>query len=167
VAVSSVAICVEGVLQKNVSSAPISTGICLYHGLASTFNVLLITESDKTHLDYWLALEGLDKHSAVEYNEHVRTFMSEEQRKLHQVGALRLRKYNVDLVIDPNPSSAALLLSNGYSVMLMTHALYALPQWRPDYEGSKRTWDEIETYELLQAQLRAVDMRMSDKEDSD
>src|SRR5271170_2672892 len=152
-AVSSVVICVEGVIQKTVSYAPIPVGIALYHGLSSVFNVLLITESDRKNLDYWLSLEALNKHSAVEPNEGVCTFMSEEQRKLHQVNALRVRRYSIDLVIDPNPVSSALLLMNGFNVLTMTHASYALPQWRPDYEEKVKPWAKIEEYETDMAKL--------------
>lgn len=165
--VSSVVISVEGVLQKNVSYAPISTGIALYHGLASVFNILLISESDKKQLDYWLSLERLEKHSAVEYNENVRIFMSEEQRKLHQCNSLRTRKYNIDLIIDPNPSSSSLLLNNGYNVMTLIHSRYALPQWRPDYKEPVKPWEEIEEYVTMMDKMRAVDRRLQEEKETD
>jgi hypothetical protein len=164
-AVSSVVISVEGVLQKTVSSSPIPVGVALYHGLSSVFNVLLISESDKKQLDYWLYLEALNKHSAVEYNENVRTFMTEEQRKFHQLNSLRVRKYSIDLVIEPNPLAASLFLQNGFNVMTFTHAQYAMPQWRPDYEERIKPWQEIEDYEVSMAKLRAIDARLkTDKE---
>jgi hypothetical protein len=164
-AASSVVICMEGVLQKHVTNAPIQVGIALYHGLASTFNVLLITELDKRTADHWLAIESLNQHAAVEYNENVRTFMSEEQRKFHQINSLRVRHFNVDLVIDPNPDSAIHLLSNGFNVMTFTHSAYALPQWRPDYAEKTRSWDEIIGYEDQMARLRAVDKRLNEKDE--
>lgn len=163
-AVSSCVICVEGVLQKNVSYAPIPTGIALYHSLASVFNVLLVSDSTHKELDYWLALEGLNRHSAVECNEGLRTFMDEDQRKLHEVNALRIRRYSIDLVVDPNPASSALLLVNGYSVLTFTHSSYALPQWRPDYQEVVKPWEELEKHVTLMAQLRAVDERLKDKD---
>jgi hypothetical protein len=163
-AVSSVVLCVEGVMQKNTSLAPIPLGIGLYHGLSSVFSVLLISGNDKKQTDHWLALEALNRHSAAEYNEGVRIFMDEEQRKAHQVDSLRVRGFNIDLVIDPDPGSAINLLNSGFNVMTFTHSAYALPQWRPDHVEKVRSWDDIVAYEDQMARLRAVDKRLNDKE---
>lgn len=164
-AISSVVICVEGVMQKNTSLAPIPLGVGLYHGLCSVFNVLLIAENDKKQTDHWLALEALNQHSAIEYNEGVRMFMGEEQRKAHQVNALRIRGFSIELVVDPNPDSAIHMLNNGFNVMTFTHSAYALPQWRPDHVEKVRSWDDIVAYEDQMARLRAVDKRLNEKEE--
>lgn len=161
--VSSAVICVEGILQKNVSMAPIPLGIALYHGLANTFNILLVSETNKKELDYWLALEGLNKHAGVEYNENIRIFMTEEQRKFHQINTFRSRRYNVDIVFDPNPSTAAFLLSSGFSVATLIHSSYALPQWRPDYEEEIKPWSKIQEHETLMAKLRSIDSRLNEE----
>ena len=158
--VSSAVICVEGVLQKNVSSAPIPAGIALYHSLSSNFNVLLISESAQEQVEHWLKLEALNKHSAIEYNDSGRPFMNEEGRKLHQINSLRLRRYNIEFVIDPNPQSAALLVRSGFTVLTFTHAQYAMPQWRPDYQEERKPWQAFVDEANAAAELRALDERL-------
>lgn len=164
-AVTSVAICLEGVLQKTVSYAPIQTGITLYHGLASTFNVLLISEEERQPVDYWLSLEALNRHAATEYNNFVRSTMTEQERKLDQCKALQNRGFFVDLVIDPNPASSAHLLINGFNVMTFTHAQYAIPRWRPDFKHHPKPWEEISSYITNMAELRAMDIMLKSEED--
>jgi len=165
VAVSSVVITVEGVLKKHVADAPIPVGIALYHGLANTFNVLLAADMEKKELDRWCALEGLNKHAAVEHNEGIIKSFDPDFRRLQQVKNLRQRGYSIDLVIEPNPSIVVKLLEHGFSCMTYTHASYSMPQWRPDYQHKIRPWDDILDYEIKMAELRAIEE--ISKEDKD
>ena len=161
--VSSAVICVEGILQKTVSQAPIPLGIALYHSLATNFNLLLISEQPKKELDYWLSIEALNRHAAVEYNDNVRMFLPETIRKFHQVSALRSRKYSIDLIFDPNPSSSAMFLDSGFNVATLIHSAYAMPQWRPDYEHKTKPWSEIEEYQENMAKLKFIDRNITDE----
>jgi hypothetical protein len=166
--ISSVAMAVEGVLQKNVSMAPIPVGVALYHSLKANFNILLYSESDRKALDYWLSLEALNDHAAAEYNEDGRWWLSEVDRKITQVNSLRQRGFHIDLVIEPDPLASSYLLKNGYSVLTFTHAQYAMPQWRPDYTEHRKPWEEFELESRKMAELRALDERLkkSDERDS-
>ena len=156
-AVSSVVIAVEGVLKKHVTNAPVPVGIALYHGLANTFNVLLVTDLDRKELDRWCALEGLNRHAAVEYNDGVISNWDIAFRRLQQVKNLRQKGYSIDLVIEPNPDAVIKLIYHGFTTMLYTHAEYALPQWRPDFEYKVKGWEEIEKHETKMAELRAME----------
>lgn len=160
--VNSVAVSLEGIIQKNVSLAPIHLGIALYHSLAANFNVLLYTESSRKSADYWLSLEALNKHAAIEYNEELRKFSSSVSRKIHQVKSLQRRGYHVDLVIEPDPEVSAALLEEGFSVLTFTHAQFALPQWRPDYEEEPRPWHKLAEMNHELALLRSLDKRMEE-----
>jgi hypothetical protein len=162
-AVSSVVITVEGVLQKNVSYAPIPVGIALYHGLSNTFNLLLVSDSTQKELDYWLSLEGLNKHAAVLYNEGVWQYNSDSERRRQQVNSYRTQRYSVDLVIEPDPVKCSLLLTDGFNVMNFLHAQYAIPTWRPDYKEQPKGWQNIIDYEEEMARLRALDSRLKEK----
>src|SRR6185437_5119177 len=157
-AVSSVVMAVEGVLKKHVTNAPIPVGIALYHGLANTFNVLLVCDISQAELDRWCALEGLNRHAATRVNEGVWEYNTDVTRRLYQVDSLRNTGYNIDLVIEPDPSKSAKMLQAGYTCMTFTHADYALPQWRPDYEHKVKPWDEIAAYQEKMAELRAIDI---------
>lgn len=156
-AVSSVVITIEGVLKKHVTDSPIPVGIALYHGLASSFNVLLVCDMAKREADRWCALEGLNRHAGVEYNEGVIKNFDLDSRRLQQVKNLRQRGYSIDIVIEPNPAVVVKLLDSGFNTMLYTHANYAMPQWRPDYEHRVRPWDEIQQREEHMAELRAIE----------
>jgi hypothetical protein len=156
---SAVAITIEGVLQKMVSSAPIPVGIQLYHGLAETFQVLLITDSDKKETDYWLRLENLNKHGVVSYADPVLMSYPVEVRRERQIKAFSARGFIVDLVIDPDPAICRSLLLAGYTVLPFIHHLYSYPEWRPDFEGEVRPWDRFEEEIAREMQLRNSDTR--------
>lgn len=166
--VSSVALCVEGILCKEVPrSAPIPIGIALYHSLKTNFNVLLYSDNDRKSLDYWLSLEALNVHSAVEYNEDSRPWLSDQERKLHQILSLRQRGYNVSLIIEPDPLASEYFIENGFSVLTFTHAQYALPQWRPDFQEKRKPWQAFYDAALRTAELRAIDERLKKALDKD
>jgi hypothetical protein len=163
-AVSSVVITVEGVLQKNVSYAPIPVGIALYHGLANTFNILLVTDQAQKEIEYWLSLEGLNRHASIKYNEGELEYSSSLERRVRQVNEYRTQRYHVDMVIEPDPAKCAALLEQGFNTMNFLHAQYAIPTWRPDYEEKPRGWQNILDYEEEMAKLRAMDARLNEKD---
>lgn len=144
-------------MQQLVTTAPIQIGIQLYHGLLSTFNVLLVTDDTKEKTDYWLRIENLNKHGAVLYGEKTE---ASRIRRIKQVNTLRSRGYAVDLVIEPDPSIAAELLRNGYNICSFLHSSYAYPTWRPDFEGEERGWEEIEKRVTVDKIMRSEDPRL-------
>jgi len=161
--ISSVAMSVEGVLQKYQPTVPIPVGVALYHSLATNFNILLYSEDEKKSLDYWLGIEALTKHAAVEYNEGPKRWEDSHIRKMVQLASLHNRGFHIDLVIDPDPTASVKMIESGYNVMTFTHAQYALPQWRPDYTEQRRPWKDFEDAAIKLAELRALDTRMKDQ----
>lgn len=158
---------VEGVLQKSHSTAPLALGIALYHSLKANFNILLYSDQPKTQADYWLSMEALNIHAAIEYNEGERKWLPEPERKLVQLNSLRQRSYRIELVIEPDPESAALMVFNGFNIANFIHSQYAMPQWRPDFTGQDRKWDALEKAAIRMAELKAIDQRLKDmNEDS-
>lgn len=158
--VSSAAITIQGVIQKNVSSAPIPLGIALYHSLAQNFNILLLSDTEQKETDHWLSMEALTRHAAIEYNEGTRKYLLDGPRRLAQLNSLRSRGYHIDLIIEPSPAVSASLIANGFSTMTFTHAQYAMPQWRPDYEGKPRPWIDFQEEADKLAHLKSIDNRM-------
>jgi hypothetical protein len=167
VPVSSVAISVEGVLSKYASSVPIPTGIALYHTFKENFNILLYSDQSRKTLDHWLAIEALNIQSAVEYNDEQRHWLTDSGRKLEQLRSLRKRGYSIELVIEPDPAVSAAMITNGFNVMTFSHAKYAMPKWRPDFEGERPDWSVLVEAADKQAELRALDHRLKELEDSD
>jgi hypothetical protein len=160
-AANTAVITLEGVLQKNVSYAPISVGLSLYHSLTSVFNVVLVSDGEQKEVSQWLDLEGLNKHGTVVYSDFLLDQKTAQQRRLAQIHSLRARGFAVTVVVEPDPIIASYLLANGYSVLNFLHSEYALPQWRPDYERQQKPWSQIVEEVNTQAELRAIDHRMA------
>ena len=158
--ISSVAMAVEGVLMKPTAAVPIPTGIALYHTFKENFNILLYSDQDRKTLDHWLAIEALNIHTAVEYNDEKHRWLPDTDRKINQLNALRKRGYKIELVIEPDPKASASILYNGFNVMTFSHAQYALPKWRPDYPGEKSEWQTLMDAAEKQAELKAMDRRL-------
>lgn len=161
---SACVIIIDGVLRKIVSAAPIPAGLQIYHGLAETFQILLISDNDKKETDYWLRLENLDKHGVVIYADPVLMTLPVELRRERQVKAISARGFIVDLVIDPDPDVGRALSLAGYTILPFIHSAYAYPEWRPDYEGKVRSWDELSREVEQEIVLRNSDKRMKKQE---
>ena len=158
---STAVLTIEGVLQKYVSYAPIPVGLVLYHALATNFNIALVTEGEKEQVDYWLNLEGLTTHGTVIYNDKTLERLSIQARRLRQINTLHSRGFAIDLVVEPDPVVASVLLNGGYSVLNFLHYAYALPQWRPDFEPKVKPWDSLKEEAELAAVLKAADVRLA------
>lgn len=163
-AANTAVITLEGVIQKNVSYAPIPVGISLYHAFASIFNVVLVSDSTQKEIDHWLDLEGLNKHASVVYSDFMLDQKIPQERRYSQVHGLRARGFAVSVVVEPDPIVASYLLAKGYSVLNFLHSSYALPQWRPDFERQTKPWEEIVAEVEKQAALKAIDQRMSNQD---
>lgn len=161
----TVAMTIEGVLQKVVSYAPIPSGITLYNSLSSVHQIILLSDYPKEDVDRWLELEGLNKHSFVRYGDTTTYGRPASERRLAQVNYLRSRGYALDFVIDPDPGVSAAVLASGISVLNFLHTSYALPQWRPDYEFSPKPWASLEEEVRKVASLRAKDPKLLEPQD--
>lgn len=163
-AANTAVITLEGVMQKNVSYAPIPVGLSLYHSLSSLFNVVIVSDGEQKLVEQWLDLEGLNKHGTVVYSSFALDQKSAQERRLEQVKGLHSRGFAVSIVIEPDPVVASFLLANGYSVLNFLHSEYALPQWRPDYERQQKPWAKIVEEVDRLAALRAIDQRMANQD---
>lgn len=151
---------IEGVLRKPVTGAPIDSGRRLYHGLASTYRIVLVSEGDdREHTGHWLGMEGFTKHDHIVYSGdwHPR----HEERWVATAGTLKIQfGYDTDLFVVPSPHDAAALIRHGYNALLFVVAAYALPEWRPDHRQGVQPWEELVDEITAQRALRAKDKRM-------
>jgi hypothetical protein len=162
---SAAAIVVDGVLRKPVGGTPIPQGVALYHGLCAAFNVVLVVEHsvlDMPELQRFLDVEQLYSHGSVAYG--IRPGMSGAETRVRQAERLRNAGYALDLVVEPNPEVAAALYAAGFNVLHFMHAAYQRPDWRPDFEGGQRPWDELVAEQQRAAALRAADNRTGSAE---
>jgi hypothetical protein len=151
---------VEGVLRKPVTGAPIDTGRRLYHGLASTFRIVLVSDGDdREYLGHWLGMENFGKHDHIVYSGDWRP--RHEEQWVATAGVLKLQfGYDTELFIVPDPHDAAALIRHGYNALLFVQASYALPEWRPDHRQGVQPWEELMGEIAAQRTLRATDKRM-------
>lgn len=153
---------VEGVLRKPVTGAVIESGWRLYHGLAGTYRLVLVTDDpDHQHSRDWLGMEGFSKHDHIVYWDG--RSAPEPDTWLDTARTLKLAYgYDVDVIVLPDPKSAAALIRRGYSTLLLTQAAYALPEWRPDHDPGLRPWADLAREIETQRRLRAADKRMEE-----
>lgn len=74
-----------------------------------------------------------------------------------QIEDMQGRGYGIEFLIDNDPSNVAEAMENGVSAVLWCHAKIQRPEWRPDFTGKIRPWDElvseINTQHYLSSQL--------------
>lgn len=153
----------EGVLRKPVTGAPIDSGRRLYHGLASTYRIVLVSEgNDRTYFGTWLGMEGFSKHDHIMYSGEWRP--QNQEWWVATAQTLRLSYgYDTDLFVVPDPRDAAALITHGYNALLFVQASYALPEWRPDDPKGIQPWAELQGQIDAQRALRATDKRMDEE----
>jgi hypothetical protein len=149
---------VEGVLRKPVTSGVLETGRRLYHGLAGTFRIVLVTWETPVRLAPWLGMEGFDKHDHIVYPVNWPQARIPEWLNVARTLTLAYG-YNTELVVVPDPGDAAVLLEHGYSTLLFTDAAYSLPEWRPDHKAGVQPWDALVSEITTQRALREADKR--------
>lgn len=156
-----IVIVVEGVLMNPVAQTPVPLGKKLYRAFCTTERVLLISgETSREELEGWLFMEGMSGHAEVQYPDPIGA-----GDRVWQVNQLRKRGYDIEVVIEPDPAICAALIREGFNTMTFTHAAYAIPSWRPDYEGRVRPWDALASEVGIQAVLRERDKRTSQMEE--
>ncbi|MFV0135437.1 hypothetical protein ACLGIH_19835 [Streptomyces sp. HMX87] len=144
---------VEGILRTPAGEGHYDTGWSLYQALAKNSRLYLLSHTwTEQQCALWLAKRHLTGHLDF----------------LHQptpgpAGRLevlnRVRSWRIGLVLEPDPTCAAAELDDGWNTALITHAAYTQPQWRPDYPGTPRPWDDLTTAVERQTELRLTDPR--------
>jgi hypothetical protein len=156
----NVVIAIDGVLKRPDSDAIIPAGQLLYHGLAETHVVHLADDPDtfnssKALAQNWLKRNGLNKHIRL-----IKPYASDRYGLLGGLQQLR-PDLHVDLVVVADPVQASDLLAAGYTTVLFTHPRYTRPQWKPDYRGEPKAWDDLVAEIDAQDQHYAQDARRS------
>lgn len=159
--ISTAVLVVEGVIRSHVGDGMLSPGANIYHGLAATMGVVLVSNSsDQDLLNHWLRLNGFNKHPLLvvpratdgDQIEHIRA---------KQISRVREAGHVVEFVVEPDPSVSASLLRSGIAVMNYIHPRYSKPEHRPDYDGKIKPWSVLESEVLKQEELRTSDSRPS------
>uniref|UniRef100_A0AAU3I6M1 Uncharacterized protein n=1 Tax=Streptomyces sp. NBC_01393 TaxID=2903851 RepID=A0AAU3I6M1_9ACTN len=156
---ATVAIVIEGVLQREVGSAVIGQGQRLYWGLMESYNVALLTDENAPEpVQHWLKVNGFNKHPYL-ITQNLKDPEDLAERRMRQISRLRQAGCNVELVIEPNPQIAAHLMANGIGVLNYLHPNYSNPRFRPDYQDTVTPWSELVGEVERQRALREEDQR--------
>lgn len=150
---------VEGVIRQNNGDGVIHQGQLLYHALASTSKVALVSNSlHEDKVEYWLRINGFRDHAYLFCARTDDPFEVAGSR-LRQIRSVTDTQHAVDLVIDPDPEIAAALMHEGIPTMLFLHPRYSRPEFRPDHEEEVTPWDRLVAEVDSQALLRTADTR--------
>lgn len=160
---TTIVIVVEGVLKQNSGESVIPQGMRLYHSLKDHAKVALVSNSlNEEVVEHWLKVNG--------FTDHVH-FIGASVTDPFEVGGTRkrqlsaLREYNnvVEMVIEPDPEVAAILMEEGYTVAAFLHPRYSRPEFRPDYVAEVTPWESLVAEVERQAELKASDKRVHDE----
>lgn len=155
---SSVAMVIEGVLLKPVSSSPIPQGLLLYRALVSVSSVVLVSnETSQAEMENWLLVNGITGYADL--------FCQPGIYRLAQINRLRSQGRALDLVIEPDLENIYDLHMAGYDCLHFLTTSYAIPSWRPDYQHSVRPWEELASEIEASARMKAADTRLMDREE--
>ncbi|MEU0213684.1 hypothetical protein ABZ281_00700 [Streptomyces sp. NPDC006265] len=144
---------VEGVLRVPDGEGHYDTGWSLYQALAKNSRLYLLSATwTEEQCALWLAKRQLRGHIG-----YLHQTIPGAAGRLEALD--RVRSWHIGLVLEPNPSIAAALLRAGWNTAVLTHSAYTQPQWRPDYDGTPRRWDDLTGEIERQTALRLTDPR--------
>ena len=112
--------------------------------------MLLSDSIDRDSVRDWLDLHGCVQHDFIEWSPG----------GMEAANHLRRLGYDIDLVVEPDPSAAAGLIGAGFNTMVFVHSQYSHPAWRPDTDPGVRPWDDIAKQVADQARMKAADSRL-------
>lgn len=144
---------VEGVLRMPTGEGHYDTGWSLYQALAKNSRLYLLSSTwTEEQCAMWLAKRHLSGHLGYLHQP-----LPGPAGRLETLN--RIRSWRIGLVIEADPTCAAVELGDGWNTALITHTAYTQPEWRPDYSGSPRPWDDLTAAVERQAELRLNDPR--------
>jgi hypothetical protein len=148
----TIVVVAEGVLSRDTTGDPIEDGLYMFtRSFRDT--VIVLTDRDPEVVKDWLHLNnfGFD------------LILPKEDDRITQL--LRIKHeygYSIDVVVEPDPAVCSLLVAAGFLTVGFFHPYFARAEWRPDYVGGVRPWNELVEESkalLLAATQEALDRR--------
>jgi hypothetical protein len=154
---------VEGILRKEVGGQLNPDGFYLYRTLSSMYRVILVTyESDRRRVTDWLDKEGIFNYDDLLLPMTLAGNWVTEGYWTNIIRILRMRGYNISLVVVNGPQDALDVTNASVPVLMYSQPSYALPEWLPDTPKGALAWnalvDKIET----EREVRLNDKRMEE-----
>jgi hypothetical protein len=124
---------------RNEAGLPITQGVELYAALVQVARVSIALDDDNPEsVEHWMRIEGMTGHQGIIPHDLIG-----DNLRVTQVQRLRAQGFNPTLIIDPNPTTCAALLREGYTALLFSHPKFSLPEFRPDYQQQVKPWNDI------------------------
>jgi hypothetical protein len=154
---------VEGVLaeerSKNLMECPPSpAGVLLWRSLREHYEIVVAsTRYDTEKVKLWIEREHIIKVLRVFTSDDIpvtsETLLKPVYAELYRVA--RTKGHDLQLVVTGDPLAARDGFQAGVQTLFSIAPSFGRPEWRPDYDGSPKPWDElVEEVELGRAALR-------------
>lgn len=150
-----IAIALDGFMRTH-AKVPIPHAQKMFSFLTRTFPTAVLANGSVDEAERWLATRFTKEYVTL-LGDEVVTRQGETLRQA-QVSELRTQG-PLELVIDPDPSTVAWLISTGTPALLYASPTYSRPEFRPDNDR-RRTWDEIQAELDRQESLLVADPRL-------
>lgn len=136
---------IEGILRKEVGGQLNPDGYYLYRTLQSMYRVLLIStsEHDRNRVIDWLDKEGVFGYDDVLFPMTMAGSWAIEGFWTVVIRIIRMRGYNISMVVVNGPQDALDVLNSSVPVLLFSQPAYGLPEWLPGSSRGNEDWDKI------------------------
>lgn len=159
---NTVVMSVDGILRNPNDSAPIMSGVLLYHSLVKSHRVNLVFDTAaREKVQHWLRINNLTEHAGEIYWELDDPEDIVERREL-QIARIRAQG-SLSLMVESNPAVAEMLLVKGIPTLLYMHPSYMRPEHRPDYQEEITPWGSLLEEVKRQRTMRSMDTRLNDE----
>ncbi len=151
----TIAFAINGIARADIGGHPSPHARTLLHALADE-RYRLAALHDDAHSDTvarWLATEGFP--TVHYYQGRAIGDPDGPQRRALQLRRLVQQGCTIDFVLECDPTNSAYLMGQGHRILHLMNPPFARPEFRPDYDGTMRPWDEIVTSTDHLRELRA------------
>lgn len=153
---------VEGILRKEVGGQINPEGFYLYRTLSSMYRVILVTyETENNRTKNWLDKEGIFNYDDILYGGSLCINML-ESFWANMIRILRMRGYNISLVLVNGPSEARDVANASVPVLMYTQPAYGLPEWLPGSQRGAEAWESLVNKVETERAARLSDKRMEE-----
>lgn len=154
---------VEGILRKEVGGQINPDGFYLYRTLSSMYRILLIThDTNRQRTIDWLNKEGIYNYDDLLLPMTMAANWATESYWSNVIRIIRMRGYNISLVLVNGPEEALDVLNASVPVLMYSQPAYGLPEWLPGSRRGAEAWDTLVGKIETERSARLSDKRMDE-----
>ena len=155
---------VEGILRKEVGGQLNVDGFYLYRTLQSMYRILLVSfDTNQRMLVDWLTKEGVFGYDDILLPMTMAGNWVTESYWSNVIRIIRMRGYNLSVVLVNSPQDAVDVLNASVPVLLFGQPAYGLPEWLPGSRRGAEEWDKLVGKIETERAARIKDKRMEDR----